>query len=131
MLVRFFIAIAVGLLVGLVLYEGVLTAHGLFSSGDTPLESMIDGATLSITQALILSFYWILGASASALMAAGLARSRWAGAMAAFCWTLPLALLIGLSQQSLIFLTLALSISVLAALLGLRLSTPGFQKPSP
>jgi len=122
MLVRFFMAIAAGLLVGGILYEGLLTVSSLFFPDHALLESMIDDRSFPVDKALILTCYWAIGASASSLVATGLAGSRWAGALAAACWLIPLALLIGLSQQPAIRLTLAFSISILAGLITLRIN---------
>jgi len=122
MLVRFFMAIVAGLLVGGILYEGLLTIYSLFFPDHALLDSMIDDLSFSIDKALILTSFWAIGASASSLVATGLAGSRWAGALAAACWLIPLVLLIGLSQQPAIRLTLAFSIVILAALITVRIN---------
>lgn len=122
MLVRFFMAIGAGLLVGGILYEGLLTIHHLFFPDHALVEAMIDDLAFSIDRALILSGYWAVGASASSLVATGIAGNRWAGPLAAGCWLIPLALLIGLSQQPAIRLILAFSIVTLAGLISLRIN---------
>jgi hypothetical protein len=121
MLVRFFIAIAAGLLVGVIIYEGLLQVHGLFVSGPTPLDPLIAGEPLTLRTTLTLTCFWTLGASASSLMAGWMATHRGAGLLAAACWVMPLGLLIGLSERPAAFLSLALSIPVLAALISDRL----------
>jgi hypothetical protein len=122
MLVRFFMAIAAGLLVGGILYEGLLSIYSLFFPDHALLESMLDDLSFSVDKALILTCFWAIGASASSLVATGLGESRWAGALAAACWVIPLGLLIGLSQQPAVRLTLALSIAILAGLICLRIN---------
>lgn len=123
MLIRFFIAIALGLLIGVVLYEGLLALLALLLPGGSIVKPMLEDGSLSLGKAVILVCSWTLGASASALVAAGLARNRWAGALAAACWILPMSLLIGLAHQPAIRLSLALSIATLAALISLRFSS--------
>ena len=123
MLVRFFSAVGIGLLVGGVVYEGALAAHNLFFPDHDLLQSIINGATFSAGKAFVLTCYWTMGVTASALMSTGLARTRWAGLLSAACWLLPLCLLLGLSQQSFIRVALPFSIVILAWLISLRFGT--------
>ncbi len=121
MLVRFLFAILLGMLIGIILCEGLMAGHALFLPDHALLASLADAQELSAGQALILSAYWTVGASASALMATGLAQSRLAGAVCALLWMIPIVLLLGLSQQPAFLLSLAFSIGTLAWLLSQRL----------
>jgi len=120
MVVRFLIAVLSGMLVGVVLYEGLLAAHGLFFTARVPI-AVVAGDHAHAVVNLNIAFYWALGASASTLMATGIAQNRLAGTLCALCWMLALLLKIGLNTQSMALLSLALSISALAWLISLRL----------
>jgi hypothetical protein len=121
MLIRFFTSVAAGLVVGGILYEGALTAYGLFFPGSHLLEALHEGPALSVGQALVLVVFWALGASASALLAAGMAGNRWAGLLAASCWIIPIYLLMKLGEQPPAYLSLAFSITALAGAISVRL----------
>lgn len=121
MLFRSLIAVALGLVAGVLVYEVTLLAHDLLFPGRHLLASLVEGSTLGLGQAFTLTLVWILSASASALVAGRLARNRWAGITAAGAWIVPLYLLVKLSGQPDIYLGLAFSIAGLAALIALRL----------
>ena len=120
MVVRFLISVFSGMLVGVVLYEGLLAAHGLFFTAKLPI-ALLAGDHANVSVNINIAVYWALGASASTLLATGLAQNQLAGTLCALFWMLALLLKIGLNTQSISLLSLALSISALAWLISLRL----------
>ncbi|MEN1727765.1 MAG: hypothetical protein AAGJ52_04925 [Pseudomonadota bacterium] len=113
MITRFLGAVVLGMLVGLITYEGLLAAHAFLFPHQALIESLM---TVGVSPGTLLNLcvYWTIGACVSALMASAWARSHWAGALCAMLWSLPLLLLIGLSPQPQIRLLLALGVSSLA-----------------
>jgi hypothetical protein len=120
MILRYLMAVLSGMLVGIVLYEGLLAVLTLLWPGFDPIAELYSTAPLQTTDALLLSLFWALGASASSMMASGLARARSAGALCAGLWLLSIALLIGLTRQPASMLGVPVSIGLLAWLLSVR-----------
>jgi hypothetical protein len=120
MILRYLMAVLSGMLVGTILYEGLLAAQALLWPGLDPIAELISAAPLKPAAALVISLFWASGASASALMASGLARSRSAGALCAGLWLLSIALLIGLTRQPVPMFAVAAAVGLLAWLLSVR-----------
>jgi len=120
MILRYLVAVLSGMLVGIVLYEGLLAAQSLLWPGLDPIAELHSSAPLETPTALLISLFWALGASASSMMASGLARSRSAGAVCAGLWILSIALMIGLTRQPVSMFGVPVSIGLLAWLLSVR-----------
>ncbi len=114
MLVRFLAGLVAGLLVGVVLFEAMLAALQWLTLEIDVDASLAKGNGLESLPAAILTGFWALAATASAAMAAAVARLSLAGWVAGALWCVPALLVAGLGGLS----DLAVSLAILACIGG-------------
>jgi len=120
MLVRFLTGLVGGLLVGVVLFEALLAGLQFLTPEIDINASLALGRGLASLPTVALTGFWALAATASAAMAAALARLSLAGWVAGALWCVPALLIAGLGGLSDLATSGAIAACIAGTLAGSR-----------